>query len=88
MLNVVVVGAGTMGTVHAEAYQRMTQARLVAVVDIREDVGTALADRYGARHYLRLEMPCYRRTCRSSMFACPLTYIEVTWNKPRGPRNT
>lgn len=55
MLNVVVVGAGTMGTVHAEAYQRMTQARLVAVVDIREDVGTALADRYGARHYLRLE---------------------------------
>jgi predicted dehydrogenase len=46
-----VVGVGLMGTQHAEAYARNPLCELVAVVDVREDVAGAAAERFGAEAY-------------------------------------
>ncbi len=53
MKNVVIVGFGFMGTMHAQAYQQIPNARLVAVVDAeREKAGANLAR-------LGLQLPVY-----------------------------
>jgi len=43
MLDVVVVGAGTMGSVHARAYERMQDIRLVGIVDVNTERAERLA---------------------------------------------
>lgn len=47
-LNVAVIGAGTMGYVHAMAYLRIDEARLVAICDLDPNKARSLADRTGA----------------------------------------
>jgi predicted dehydrogenase len=42
------VGAGTMGSHHARVVTQSTTAELALLVDPREDVGRAMAERYGA----------------------------------------
>lgn len=49
MLNVVLIGAGTMGSYHARVVSTSGRARLTRVVDAYEPTGTAVAERYGAR---------------------------------------
>lgn len=46
-----IVGAGIIGQVHAMALEGVDNATLVAVADVREDAGRALADKYGATWY-------------------------------------
>lgn len=46
---IAVVGAGSMGSLHARVVSQHPDAELVAVVDTREEVGRAVADRFGAR---------------------------------------
>jgi predicted dehydrogenase len=48
-VKVAVVGAGLMGAQHAEAYSHNRSARLLAVVDVREEVARSVADRFAAR---------------------------------------
>lgn len=43
MQNVLVIGAGTMGTVHARAYSEMENARLAGIVDINKEKADLLA---------------------------------------------
>ncbi|MDG4818458.1 Gfo/Idh/MocA family oxidoreductase [Micromonospora sp. WMMD956] len=43
------VGTGVMGALHARVIAQSDRARLVRVVEPRESVGRAVADRYGAR---------------------------------------
>ena len=43
-----IVGAGTIGNVHAMAIQALDRARVVAVSDPREDAGRVLAEAHGA----------------------------------------
>jgi UDP-N-acetylglucosamine 3-dehydrogenase len=43
MLRVLVIGAGTMGTVHARAYSQMEQVQLVGIADIQEERACSLA---------------------------------------------
>lgn len=50
-MKVVVIGAGTMGNVHAKAYQQIENVNLVGIVDIRIDSAKKLADTYGTRAY-------------------------------------
>ena len=50
-----VVGAGYLGSFHAEKYASMEGVDLVAVVDIDADRARAVADRYGPQHYCRAE---------------------------------
>lgn len=47
-LNAIVVGAGTMGYIHAMAYSRIDEANLVAVCDLDSNRAEALAERAGA----------------------------------------
>lgn len=51
MQRVALIGAGGMGRVHAESYEQMQNARLVAVMDIRQDAAANLAARYDARAF-------------------------------------
>lgn len=45
---VVLVGAGSMGSLHARVLSQSERCELVRIVDPRADVGQAVADRYGA----------------------------------------
>lgn len=49
MVNVVILGAGFMGRVHAECYHSLPNARLVAVGDIDLEKASKLAKNYNAR---------------------------------------
>ena len=48
-------GAGTIGNVHAGALAGVTNARLVAVAEPREEAGRAFADKHGATWYASYE---------------------------------
>jgi predicted dehydrogenase len=54
-LRIAVVGAGYLGTFHAEKYASMDGVELVGVVDIDEVQARALAERLGTRAYTRSE---------------------------------
>jgi UDP-N-acetylglucosamine 3-dehydrogenase len=43
MIKVAVLGAGTMGSVHADAYSKMDNVKLVGIVDIRKSIGEKVA---------------------------------------------
>jgi predicted dehydrogenase len=47
--SIAVVGAGSMGALHARVVQTSSRAELAVVVEPRECVGRAVAQRYGAR---------------------------------------
>ena len=55
MLKVLVLGAGTMGSVHAKAYADMTQAKLVGVADIRVSAAEALAVKLQTKAFASFE---------------------------------
>src|ERR1700730_6750676 len=48
MIRVAVIGAGAFGREHARVYSEVAGVRLVAVCDIDESRGRAVAERYGA----------------------------------------
>lgn len=50
-LNVAVIGAGNMGKHHVRNYSEIGIANLVAVSDINEELGRAIADEYGCKYY-------------------------------------
>lgn len=52
---IVIVGAGTIGGIHADAYAKMENAELAAIVDPRREAGETLASRHGARWYRDVE---------------------------------
>jgi UDP-N-acetylglucosamine 3-dehydrogenase len=53
-LKVAVIGAGTMGSMHAQAYTRIRDVKLVGMVDPREDQVAPLASRFGTKAYTSL----------------------------------
>jgi len=55
MQRVAVVGAGTMGRVHAEAYARMPNAELVAICDTKPGAAEELAAKYSARPFTTMK---------------------------------
>lgn len=48
MQKVAVIGGGTMGRVHLDAYSRIPQAEVTAICDARVEVAEELADRFSA----------------------------------------
>lgn len=54
-MKIALIGAGSMGTVHAEAHARNPRADLVGIVDSRIDTAAAVAERLGSRAYATLE---------------------------------
>lgn len=55
MLQVLVIGAGTMGRTHAAAYTSMPGVKLAGIADIRAEKAQQLADKYGAQAYASFE---------------------------------
>ncbi|MDE2125862.1 MAG: Gfo/Idh/MocA family oxidoreductase [Armatimonadetes bacterium] len=55
MTKVALVGAGTMGTMHAGRYSEIDGAELVAVMDIRAEAGEALAAAHAAKSFTNFE---------------------------------
>ncbi|MCL6455114.1 MAG: Gfo/Idh/MocA family oxidoreductase [Alicyclobacillus sp.] len=55
MVKVGLVGAGTMGAVHAEAYTRMSGVQLVGITDVRADAAAQLAAACGTRAWPNLD---------------------------------
>ncbi|MFT4416465.1 Gfo/Idh/MocA family protein [Fredinandcohnia humi] len=55
MVKVAVIGAGTMGAVHSEAYTKIGNTELVGIVDIREEVGRSVADKNNTNYYSSFE---------------------------------
>ncbi len=51
MLKIALIGAGTIGRVHARAYMRLPAAQLVAVADVRPEKAQEVASFSGARAY-------------------------------------
>ena len=51
MINVGVVGLGSMGRNHARVFAQMPQVNLVAVADINEETGNQIARTYKSRAY-------------------------------------
>jgi UDP-N-acetylglucosamine 3-dehydrogenase len=51
MFEVAIVGAGGMAGTHARGYAAIPEARVVGVMDIREDAAKTLAEAHGARPY-------------------------------------
>jgi predicted dehydrogenase len=54
-LNVAVVGVGFMGQLHARTVAECDSARLAAVVDLNEEVGRSVAERFGTRLHRTVE---------------------------------
>ena len=52
MRRVVVIGGGTMGRVHLNAYSRIKSAEIAAICDARGDVAEELARNYGAQAFM------------------------------------
>lgn len=55
MFHVVVIGAGTMASVHSQAYSNMDNVKLAGIVDIRKDKAEELASRLGAQAFESLD---------------------------------
>ncbi|MDD2485890.1 MAG: Gfo/Idh/MocA family oxidoreductase [bacterium] len=55
MFNVAVIGAGTMGGIHAGHYDALPDSRVVAVLDIRLEAAESLAETYSASAYDNME---------------------------------
>lgn len=55
MFKIGLIGSGFIGTVHAAAYQRISNAKLVAVADINETSGKKIADEFSCNYYQQAE---------------------------------
>ncbi|MFY0758903.1 Gfo/Idh/MocA family oxidoreductase [Metabacillus dongyingensis] len=55
MKHVLVIGAGTMGSVHASAYAKMEGVKLAGIVDIREQIGKELALSVSTNYYKTID---------------------------------
>lgn len=51
ILNVAVVGVGVMGKTHVRVYSELPEVKLVAVMDVNEQLGKEIASKYGTTYY-------------------------------------
>lgn len=55
MLNVAIVGAGTMGRVHSSGYVNIPDVKVVAVCDLRPEKGGEIAERHNSKYYCNFD---------------------------------
>jgi UDP-N-acetylglucosamine 3-dehydrogenase len=51
VLNVAVIGVGVMGKTHVRVYSELPEVKLVAVMDVNEQLGKEIADKFGITYY-------------------------------------
>lgn len=54
-LKMAVVGAGVMGQLHARTISECDSAELVAIIDLNEELGRKIAEKYGVKYYKHVE---------------------------------
>jgi len=55
MVGVGILGAGFMGSMHAQCYKNLENAKLIAIADVRVEKAQEIANKYGARAYTSAE---------------------------------
>jgi len=55
MVRVTIIGAGFMGSMHAQVYQNLPNAELIAIVDVDLEKAEKLAKKYAARAYSQIK---------------------------------
>jgi len=55
MIQVAILGCGTMGRTHAQGYKNIQEVKVVAVCDIREEMGMSIAELLQADYYNQAE---------------------------------
>lgn len=55
MIRVAILGCGTMGRTHTQGYKNIEEVRVVAVCDIREEMGIPIAKELEAEYYNRAD---------------------------------
>jgi UDP-N-acetylglucosamine 3-dehydrogenase len=73
-INVAVVGVGIMGQNHARVYSELDDVNLVAVVDLDQTAGNAVADRFGCRFYSSLKMLMDKESVNAVSIAVPTSH--------------
>ncbi|UUZ86204.1 Gfo/Idh/MocA family oxidoreductase [Paenibacillus sp. P26] len=81
MHHVLVIGAGTMGSVHAEAYAAMNHVKLVGIVDIRQEVAGKLADKLQTRVFGTVEEALEQSERIDVIDVCLPTYLHKEYVK-------
>lgn len=76
MKHVLIIGAGTMGTVHASSYVNMEGVKLVGIVDIRESVGKELASKVQTSYYSSVEEAIENLPIIDIIDVCLPTYLH------------
>ena len=87
-LRVGIVGAGYLGSFHAEKYASMDGVELVGVVDIDEAQARAVAERLGTKAYARPEEIYSLVDAASIVDSLDQTPIPAAARHPRDPRAT
>lgn len=55
MFNIAVVGSGFIGTSHIEAYKKLPNANITAVIDVNAEIGKKVASESGCAYFATLE---------------------------------
>ncbi|MBM7551588.1 Gfo/Idh/MocA family protein [Thalassobacillus pellis] len=76
MVRVLLLGAGTMGSVHAEAYHSLPGVELAGIVDIREEAADKLAEATGAASFHSLETAMDELNDIDAIDVCLPTYLH------------
>lgn len=81
MHHVLVIGAGTMGTVHAKAYAAMENVKLVGIAELRRERGTELAKETGTEWFASYEEAIVQLEQVDIVDICLPTYLHKTYVK-------
>src|SRR4051812_44184684 len=79
MFHVLVIGAGTMGGVHAEAYAAMDNVKLVGIVDIQKEKVDTLAKKLNTKAYGSYEEAMELLQQVDIVDVCLPTYLHKTY---------
>ncbi|TGU46151.1 gfo/Idh/MocA family oxidoreductase, partial [Mesorhizobium sp. M00.F.Ca.ET.186.01.1.1] len=79
MHHVLVIGAGTMGTVHAKSYAAMKNVELVGIVDLRGERGRELAAETNTQWFASYDEAMEMLERVDIIDVCLPTYLHKTY---------
>jgi UDP-N-acetylglucosamine 3-dehydrogenase len=77
--NILLIGAGTMGSTHAAAYGAMNDVRVAGIVDIRRETAETVAAPLGARVFASYEEAVANLEKIDVVDVCVPTYLHKTY---------
>ena len=80
MIHILLIGAGTMGSVHAHAYSKMSNVKLVGIVDIRQEA-KELCSAVNAQYFSSYEEAVKQLQQMDAVDVCVPTYLHKFYVK-------